>query len=478
LETYQPDSITTSPDTEARLRTGLEVGEVARGIYDPAREGILIDRNSDGFRGAAEKTANAIRSRQTIFEAAFNSAGTTVFVDILLPVKQRTGQWKLVEVKSSTSARDYHSDDIAIQGYIAREAGIQLNQVSLSCIDSSRVYPGKGNYRGLLQEIDMTEVLQRDTEVREWISNALGVLANDTEPDIATGTHCFDPFECGFYEYCSQNDPVVEHPVHWLPAIRSNKLKTYLDENDVLDMADIPDHLLNERQLRVKQATLSNKVYFDQSGAQQALSGYTFPAYFLDFETITFAVPAWAGTRPYQQLPFQFSLHKLGRSGAITHHSFLDLSGKDPYRGFATHLIQNCGKRGPVYVYNAGFESRIIRELAERLPGQASDLLAINDRLVDLYPVARNYYYHPTQYGSWSIKYVLPAIAPDLNYGDLEGVQHGGMAMEAYLEAIHPGVSPVRKSELEQQLLEYCKLDTWAMVRLWEFFTGKNIIKL
>ena len=195
----------------------------------------------------------------------------------------------------------------------------------------------------------------------------------------------------------------------------------------------------------------------------------------MDFETIQFVVPIWKGTRPYQQIPFQFSVHRLSRTGKLEHRPFLDVSGEDPSLAFAKALVESCGDTGPIFVYNAGFESSRIRELAERFPRSRASLLALLDRIVDLLPVARDHYYHPDQEGSWSIKAVLPAICPDLDYADLEGVQNGGMAMEAYSEAIDASTTLERKAEIERQLHAYCALDTLALVRLWSTFSGSKL---
>ena len=157
----------------------------------------------------------------------------------------------------------------------------------------------------------------------------------------------------------------------------------------------------------------------------------------------------------------------------MMHNEFLDLSGEDPSEDFACSLIADCGTTGPVFVYNAGFENGVMRGLAERFPRLSPDLLAIVDRVVDLLPIARKRYYHPDQHGSWSIKAVLPTVCPDLSYDSLDGVQHGQAAQGAFLEAIAPGTTPERKTEIERQLLAYCELDTSAMVRLWEFFRGR-----
>jgi hypothetical protein len=212
------------------------------------------------------------------------------------------------------------------------------------------------------------------------------------------------------------------------------------------------------------------RTYFDAKGATAALAGRTSTAYFLDFETISLAVPIWKGTRPYQQITFQFSLHRVDEDGTIHHSEFLDLSGDDPREAFIKAIIEDCGSFGPIYVYNSAFENTRIKELAEAYPSYTDKLHALLPRVVDLLPVARNYYYHPDQKGSWSIKAILPTICPELQYSDLEGVQAGSEAGIAYLEAIEPKTPADRKEELRQQMLEYCKLDTLATVKIWEFF--------
>ena len=167
-------------------------------------------------------------------------------------------------------------------------------------------------------------------------------------------------------------------------------------------------------------------------------------------------------------------MHRISQKGELTHEAFLDLSGDDPSRKLAEALIKACGVAGPVFVYNAAFETTRINELADRYAELRRPLLAINARIFDLLRVAEQCYYNPIQQGSWSIKSVLPAIAPDLSYEALEGVQDGGTAMEAYLEAVHPQTSQARKDRIHEQLLAYCCLDTFAMVWLWEFFVGRT----
>lgn len=478
LEIHMPTLLHESAATEASFQTGIQVGDVAPRIYDPHNLGALIDVQNEGVKKAFERTTELLQHPNPVFEAGFSAGGALAFADVMLPVVvDGKLAWRMVEVKSSTSVKSYHRDDVAVQAFVAKAAGVALNSIALAHIDSSWTYPGKGDYRGLLKEEDLSaEAFSRTEEVKSWITEARVTLASTTEPAIETGSHCDTPFACGFYAHCSQNEPKAQHPVHWLPyfGTKGRELAT----KGVIELADVPDHLLNPRQLRVKTHTLANTVFFDAEGAAADLAIHSLPACFLDFETIQFAVPIWAGTRPYQQNCFQFSLHTLSELGQLGHTEFLDISGGDPSEPFALALIAGCGASGPVYVYNAAFETSRIRELAARYPELCDALLAINSRVVDLLPIARNRYYHPSQQGSWSIKKVLPAVVPELRYDALDGVQDGGMAMEAFLEAIHPSTTQERKNDIERQLLSYCKLDTYAMVRLWQVFAGRMELKL
>ena len=472
LEVHQPQLREDSGATQASFATGHQVGDIARQLYDPRQQGQLIDPQTEGFDAAFARTQQLLQRHQPIFEAGFRAEGALAFADVLLPVGKK---WRMVEVKSSTSVKDYHRDDVAVQAFVARACGVPLQSIALAHIDNRWTYPGGGDYQGLLVEEDLTEeAFARTEEVRGWIAEAQAIVARNEAPPVATGGQCWAPYECGFLAHCQSALPQAEHPVHWLPR-PGNAIKAHIEEHGTRELRDLPDGLLNPIQQRVKVATLSGQAFFDQSAAAQALAVHKLPGYFMDFETIQFGVPLWKGTRPYQQLPFQFSVHRLGRTGRATHQAFLDLSGGNPSLAFAQALVAACGERGPVFVYNAAFETTRIRELAERHPHLAPALRAINDRVVDLLPIARQHYYHPRQQGSWSIKAVLPALCPDLRYEDLDGVQDGGAAQQAYLEAIAPATHATRKAELQRQLLAYCHLDTWAMVRLWAAFTQTRL---
>jgi CRISPR/Cas system-associated exonuclease Cas4 (RecB family) len=480
LEIHDKDLRQDSAATETSFKVGELVGEKAQKLYDPAKKGEVIDRKELGYTAALARSSELLASAQPIFEAGFSAEGALAFADVLLPTRQGGKKvWKMIEVKSSTSVKDYHRDDVAIQACIARSAGVPLVSVVLAYIDNAFVYPGGDDYKGLLKEEDLTEqAFARTDEVKGWIADAQKVASKRTEPKIGTGPHCTDPYECGFMEHCQSQEPQAEYPVAWLPRIQTKALKALIEEEGVTDLRDIPDKVLNEEQLRVKKYSLSGKTWFNKKQAAADLAAHPLPAYFIDFETTQFAVPIWKGTRPYQQLPFQFSVHCLSRSGQLTHQSFLDLSGNDPLEIFAESLIAACGKHGPVFVYNQAFEKTRIKELAERFPHLQPALLGLNERVVDLLPMAKKHYYHPSQQGSWSIKKLLPAVAPDLSYDALDGVHDGGMAMEAFHTALLPKTSKAEKMQIEQQLLDYCRLDTYAMVRLWQFFSNRNDLEI
>ena len=472
LEIYRPELREDSAATETSFQTGYGVGDLARRIYDPDQTGRLIDIQKDGVENALNLTRKFLGQKRPIFEAGFKAQGALAFADILLPHKNG---WRMVEVKSSAHIKGYYHEDIAVQTFVAQASGLPLAQVAIAHIDNSWVYPGNSDYRGLLKEVDVTdEALSRQSQIQGWIGEAQSVLAG-AEPKITTGEQCNNPFECGFYGYCSALEPQAEYPIHWLPRFSVKACRS----QGIIDLRDLPPTVtLNKTQQRVKDCTLSGLPWFDAAGAAVDLANFALPGYFLDFETINPGIPTWKGTRPYQQIAFQFSLHRLGKRGKLEHKEFLDLSGNDPSRAFAESLIDACGEVGPVFVYNAAFEKSRIFELSGRFPKLSKRLLAINDRIVDLLPIARNRYYHPSQHGSWSIKSVLPAVVPELSYQSLEGVQDGGGAQGAFLEAIHPDTSPERNKQLKSQLLAYCKMDTYALVRLWQVFAGKTLWKL
>ncbi|EDY83095.1 hypothetical protein VDG1235_2719 [Verrucomicrobiia bacterium DG1235] len=460
--------------SEAAFQIGFQVGDIAMEIFDKDGSGSLIDFNAIGWDEAFAQSTQLLQSGQgPIFEATMKTEGALALADVMLPDRSPHGlRWQMVEVKSSTSVKDYHRDDVAIQTYIAQQNGIQLSQIGVAHINNQFVYPGNRDYEGLLRIEDLTqEAKARTDEVEKWIAEAQTTAAQSEEPNLDTGAHCSTPFACPFCNYCNRDKVWPKQPTSMLPRIQSSRVENW-EGRGITELPDVPDDEINPIQQRVKTATLKRETYFDSAGAKAAIPEVETPTYFLDFETVQFAIPIWVGTRPYEQLPFQFSLHQIGANGKLTHHEFLDTSGHDPREKLSRTLIEACGPHGPIYAYNAPFERKVLTSLADQFPEHSQGLLSIHARMDDLLPIARNFYYHPDQNGSWSLKAVLPTICPELNYSELEGVQHGMAAVEAYQEAIASETSEERRKELHKQLLKYCKLDTLATVRIWEFFKG------
>ena len=474
LQTHRPELAVVDAATSAVMASGTNAGEVFRSLY---ANGVLIDDENLGDALASTRAILGADPTRPIFEATFEANDVLVRVDMLAPSENG---YHLVEVKSSTSVKDYHLDDAAIQTWVTTIAGVQVTRTAIAHINNRFVYPGDNQYAGLFVEKTVDEqVSERLPEVIHWVRDAQAMLQGD-EPSICAGAQCYDPFSCPFHGYCAPAEDGPEFPVEILP--RSNRLVDSLKADGYDDLLDVPsdrlDKVIHQKVLRV---TKSGQAELSDEGRRIARS-LSYPRYYLDFETIAFAVPRWVGTRPYQQVPFQFSCHVELAPGIVAPTAFLSTDGKDPRRAFAEALIEVVNPRiltdmpvsgckpGPVMVYNAPFERSRINELAAYFPDLAEKLLAINERIVDLLPITREHYYHPEMRGSWSLKAVLPTIGADLSYDGM-AVANGGMAQEAFLEMIDRETQVDRREELRQGLLDYCALDTYALLQLVEFFS-------
>lgn len=470
LQINRPALLEESDETKRAYQIGNEIGELAQRLCP---DGILIE-NQNNLAAAIAATKDALENHpdRPIFEATFQHEGLLVRADVLIPTPSG---YRMTEVKSSTSVKPYHVDDCAVQAWVLKQNKIKLAAVELAYVDTSFVYRGDGNYHGLLkaEQLD-AEISDVADEVPKWVSGARSALAGD-EPCIEPGAQCDDPFECPFKTYCTRDMVLPEEPEYSLKIFHGMQApkKDALRKLGYKDARDVPAHYLNDRQSMIQRASKTGKPKFDKRAAKQEMASLPYPRYYLDFETMVFVIPRWEGTRPCStQVPFQWSCHIEYAPGKLNHDMFLDVSGDDPRRAFAESMIETLGGEGPVLVYNATFEKKCISELAERFADLSPALLKINERVVDLLPMARQHYYHPAMKGSWSIKAVLPTIAPDLAYDELE-VGNGGDAQLAYSEIIDPETKKKRKQQLIEDLREYCALDTLAMVRLAWFFEGR-----
>ena len=465
LEVHRPELIVYSSQTEAAFNTGNAVGDIAHRIY--GNENAVVIPYEGGMSHAIRKTARLVGEgpQYPIFEATFQHGGVLVRVDALLPDGDA---WRMVEVKASTSVKDEHVFDCAAQRWVFEGLGHSLTGIALAHVDNTFVYEGDSDFNGLLMESEMTA--STDTllpGVPEWIA-AARQAASGAEPAIGVGAQCFKPYECPFVGHCWPQKP--EYPVQGLGGDRA-KLGELIAEG-IEDIRDVPANRLTEKQQWIQQVTRSGTAEL-LPGARAFVESLEYPRYYLDFETIMPPIPIWAGTRPYQTLPIQWSCHYAPKPGTLEHAEFLDLSGYPPMRMLAESLIRVLGTAGPVLMYTS-YERTVINNLIDRFPDLEAPLQAVVDRLVDLHPPTQQFYYHPAMAGSWSLKAVLPTIAPDMQYSELDEIQEGTAASKGYLEAIFTETSEQRKVELEQQLLRYCKFDTEAMVRLVEFL-GKGL---
>ena len=460
LEKHHPEYGEVSARTESLWETGHQVGEIAQQLYG-TEDSVEIPFD---FKSMLAETKRLIEGGADfpIFEATFRHENVLIRVDVLIPDGDG---WRAIEVKASTSVKDYHVLDCAIQDWVMRNCGINVTSISLAHINNQFVYQGDGNYAGLLAEHDLTdEVRTLEPTVIDLLVNARDAIAGQI-PDIPVGTQCTSPYECQFINHCWPSD--TDYPISGLGGSKA-KLGNWvaLGHRDIRDV-DAGD-ITASTQLRIHHVTCQGEPEI-LPGAQAAFDALAYPRYYLDFETISPAVPFWAGTRPYQAVPVQWSVHIEAQGGALTHREFLDLSGEAPMRALAEALIEALGDSGSVLMYT-NYEEQVINNLIDLFPDLAEPLGRISARLYDLHPVVKDNYYHPKMLGSWSIKAVMPTIKPEMDYANLEGIKEGTAASEGFIEAIDPGTTPERKTELEEQLLRYCRFDTEAMVEIVRFF--------
>ena len=465
LETHSPELADADASNEAVFAIGHAVGEVAQKLYG-AGGGHLVPFEPS-LRAAIEETQRILADGgdAPLFEATFEHEGVLVRVDVLKRAGRRP---ELIEGKASTGVKDVHLVDCAVQAWVLEGQGLALERIVLAHVNRDFLYAGDGDYNGLLVEQDVTEQARAVLpEVEFWVRKARDLLA-EPEPEVRVGLHCSTPYDCAFYEHCAPK--LGDFPVTALRGSRE-KLFEWMHEG-FADLRDVPAERLSQKQRRVFDATVSGRAEIRPDAAAFA-EALEFPHYYLDFETIAFAVPIWTGTRPYEALPFQWSCHVEESPGMLRHLEFLDVTGEPPMRRCAESLIEALGTRGPILVYT-GYEGRMINGLIHRYPDLEEQLEAIHERLVDLYPVTRRNYYHPDMLGSWSLKAVTPTVAPELSYKDLGEVQDGNAAQTAYLETIDSGTTSERRETLQRSMLAYCQQDTLALVRLVDFFRGST----
>jgi hypothetical protein len=458
LHKYHPELMDEiSESQETLFQSGQEVGLVARGLFPDGLE-ILFDEES--LTEQIELTRSGIKEGiKTIYEAAFSHEGLFAKTDILK--KGRKG-WELHEIKNSTKIKDNHLEDVAFQYHVLKGNGLSINKAYLTHIDNQYERQGDIEVDKLFAKNDVTkEVKDLEKQIIEQIKIQKKMLKGKI-PNIDIGGHCSDPYACEFQGHCWENIP--EESVFNLKGRGINHFDLY--QKGIIQLKDIPMEALPlAAQLQITCA-LKKKSVIKKAEIREFLDSLWYPMYFLDFETLSEAIPLFDGTKPYQKIPFQYSIHYLKKEGSkVGHHEFLAEPNSDPRKEIASRLVEQIPHNACVVVYNMSFEKGVLNNLKSWFPQYKSKLSNIVDNLHDLMtPFRKQHFYSWQMQGSYSIKAVLPALVPELSYEGME-VSDGDMAVLAYKKMCNSTDSKEIKN-IRKALLEYCKLDSLGMVKI------------
>ena len=464
LQIHEPDLACDADEkTQAVFEQGHEVGRWAQKMFPG---GLLIEAGHEELAKAINQTEQAVTKKQlpALFEATFVHDNILARVDILERLPR--DRWRLIEVKSSTSLKDYYLYDVAIQKLILEGLGMKVVPC-LMHLNREYVYDGKQyDLKGLFVIHDLTDQTKAiDQEVKDLIREERKVLARAKPPDIEPGRQCTNPYTCEFYDHC--NKPLPMDHVENMPGISTTKLEK-LVALGIESIGNIPkDFPFTDRQKHAWECAKTGKPWFGK-GLKEDLGELRYPLYFMDFETLGVALPRYAGMSPYDAIPFQWSVHVQRKPGAdLEHYEFLPEEDTDPRLAFVMALCPVVGKKGSIIAYNSGFESGCLENLAEWFPKYRDEITNIQKRLWDLLPVVRTHVYHSAFCGSFSLKSVLPALVQEMSYDGME-VAEGNDAGLAWEKMLQSSSGSAEKKRLRDALLAYCKQDTLAMVRLLE----------
>lgn len=360
-----------TPETQALFDQGNIVGVKAREYY-PGDE--LIDNKPWDFTGALAKTRDLLANgTTTIYEAAFEYMGCYARADII-QCSPETKRWRIFEVKSSTKVKPEHYDDVGLQAWIITNNGLPIEQINIIHLNPDCRYPDLSN---LFKEVDVTEEIRsRYLSVKPKVNEIFSTIKQPEVPNIDIGQYCLSPSECGFTQHCWQEKKIPALSVFNLPKINKKKWDFYYEGIIELDDPRISD--LNELQERVVRCFKTGERYINKELINTTLANWQFPLIFLDFETINPAIPRYDGCRPFQQVPFQFSVHTwLSPESKITHTEFLHDTADDPRPLVIPALIEACGNKGTIVAYYEQFEKDRIKELADYSPKNRDVLLAL-----------------------------------------------------------------------------------------------------
>ncbi len=451
-----------SPELQEIFRRGTNVGLLARDLFPG---GIDASPKEPGnYRQSVLYTQELLSDNApVIYEAAFQHEGVLCLIDILV---NENGKWKAYEVKSSKRITKTYIMDASLQYHVITGTGLILDDIFIVYMNNKYVRKGELDLHSLFTARSVYKKVNKNQELTLFNINRLkSILISNEIPDVDIGGHCSKPYDCDFKGYCWKHIP--ENSVFDLANMGYKAYEMY--DKDIVKIEDIPDDypLSYSQKLQVK-CFKNNKIHINKGKISSFLKTISYPLYFLDFESFMPAVPFFDNTQPYQHIPFQYSLHhREQKNGDLFHYEYLAVPGVDPRREFIEQLLANTQKPGDFLVYNKTFEITRLREIAQDFPEYAEDIEALILRIVDLMiPFQKKFYYSPNMNGRYSIKFVLPALVPGLSYDNMV-IGNGRTAMEAF-EALQHNDDKQSIKEIRHALLEYCKLDTLALVKILE----------
>jgi hypothetical protein len=455
LQVNQPDSI---PERDAQTQyifdQGQLVEQLARKLFPDSIEVPFED-----FMGNIRATKRLLKERQTLFQAGVMADNQYSRLDVLRP--DENGKWDIIEIKSSTRVKDENIDDVSFQKHCCEKQGLVISRCYLMHINSQYVRQGEIEPARLFAMDDITEAVSKaQVGIEDRIKAMQEVLGSSLCPSTRVGLHCREPYECPVTE-C--RDALPENNILYL--YRGGKKSFDLLYRGILQLRNIPDDIkLTEPQTVQKWCDINSCAFLEKVSIQAFLKTLKYPVYYLDFETLNTAIPLFDGIRPYQQVPFQFSLHIIDKPGSMPwHFSYLANSPADPRPQFLVELQRVSGTKGSIVVYNQAFEEGILRELGKAYPEYKEWTDSVCSRLVDLLLPFRNfYYYHPDQKGSASIKSVLPALTGQ-GYDELD-IHEGETASLTYLAMTYGNMPAIEKDKTRTNLEIYCRRDTEGMI--------------
>ena len=469
MNKYKPDCAS-GEDKSAIFENGKKVGELAKGLFGDY-EDIEFDINLSNM---IEKTNELLPNKPNVItEASFSYDNNFCSVDIL---KNDEDGVEIYEVKSSTGVRDIYLDDASYQHYVLSNLGLNVKKVAIVHINNKYVLEGELDLKELFTIKDITEISKgKQKEIRRNINEInefMGAHDEFNEPKIEIGMQCFEPYHCDYWQYCTRDLPKPNvFDVKGMQTI--DKVKKYNEGK--ISFEDLKDDDINPRFLEQIDFELNNKEpKIEKEAIKEFLDSLKYPLYFIDYESCQHAIPEMEGTRAYQQIPFQYSLHiKKDEDADLEHREFLAEADDDNLlRHFAESMINDISENGTVIVYNKAFESGRNNEIGRLYPDLKGEMDRINSNMIDLMiPFKNRNYYAREMKGSHSLKYVLPALYPndpELDYHNLPVVHHGGEAAEAFLNLNEK--SKEEQELIREGLLRYCELDSLAMVKIWEKF--------